>query len=148
MSHGGITTSVPHIATKFLVRDRDTKYVASFDEVFKAVATEILKTPFRSSNANAFAERLDRTVRSECLDHLLIVNEAHLERVFCSYTCHYNRHRPHQGLSQEVLAMERTVPLAVGPASDARHRHFRRYSGLIRRHDRLGGLIHEYERAA
>jgi transposase InsO family protein len=64
-----------------LVRDRDTKYVASFDEVFKAEGTEILKTPFRTPNANAFAERFVRTVRSECFDHLLIVNEAHLERV-------------------------------------------------------------------
>ena len=69
------------IAAKFLVRDRDTKYVASFDEVFKAEGTEILKTPFRTPNANAFAERFVRTVRSECFDHLLIVNEAHLERV-------------------------------------------------------------------
>jgi putative transposase len=76
------------------------------------------------------------------------VNEAHLERVLRSYACHYNGHRPHQGLSQEIPAMERTVPLAVGPGSDARHRQLRRYSGLIRRYDRLGGLIHEYERAA
>jgi hypothetical protein len=69
------------IAVKFLVRDRDTKYVASFDEVFKAEGTEIVKTPFWTPNANAFAERFVRTVRSECLDHLLVVNEAHLERL-------------------------------------------------------------------
>src|ERR1035437_1840214 len=130
------------IAAKFLVRDRDTKYVASFDEVFKAEDTEILKTPFRTPNANAFAERFVRTVRSECFDHLLIVDEAHLERVLRSYACHYNGHRPHQGLSQEIPAMERTVPLAVRPGSDDRHRQLRRYSGLIRRYDRLGGLIH------
>jgi hypothetical protein len=134
--------------TKFLIRDRDTKYVASFDEVFKSEGRKIVKTPVRTPNANAVAERFDRTVRSECLDHILIVNEAHLERVLRSYACHYNGHRPHQGLSQEIPAMERTVPLAVGPASDARHRHLRRHSGLIRRYDRLGGLIHEYERAA
>jgi transposase InsO family protein len=136
------------IAAKFLVRDRDTKYVASFDEVFKAEGTEILKTPFRTPSANAFAERFVHTVRSECFDHLLIVNEAHLERVLRSYACHYNGHRPHQGLSQEIPTMERTVPLAVRPGSDARHRQLRRYSGLVRRYDRLGGLIHEYERAA
>ena len=136
------------IAAKFLVRDRDTKYVASFDEVFKAEGTEILRTPFRTPNANAFAERFVRTVRSECLDHLLVVNEAHLERVLRSYACHYNGRRPHQGLSQEIPAVERAVPPAVGPTFDVRHRHLRRYSGLIRRYDRLGGLIHEYERAA
>ena len=136
------------IAAKFLVRDRDTKYVASLDEVFKAEGTEILKTPFRTPNADAFAERFVRTLRSECFDHLLIVNEAHLERLLRSHACHYNGHRPHQGPSQEIPWMERTVPLAVRPGSDARHRQLRRYSGLIRRYDRLGGLIHEYERAA
>jgi transposase InsO family protein len=123
------------IAAKFLVRDRDTKYVANFDEVFKVEGTEIVKTPYRTPNANAFAERFVRTVRSECFDHLLIVNGAHLERVLRSYACHYNGHRPHQGLSQEIPAMERIVPLAVRPGSDARHRQLRRYSGLIRRYD-------------
>ncbi|MGP0109546.1 MAG: integrase core domain-containing protein [Acidimicrobiales bacterium] len=83
---------------KFLVRDRDTKYVTSFDEVFTAEGAEILRTP----NANALAERFVRTVRSECLDHLLIMNEAHLERILRSYGCHYNGHRPHQGLSLEI----------------------------------------------
>ncbi|MGP8063021.1 MAG: hypothetical protein ACLP5O_10725 [Acidimicrobiales bacterium] len=41
-------------------------------------------------------------MRSECLDHLLIMNEAHLERILRSYGCHYNGHRPHQGLSLEI----------------------------------------------
>jgi putative transposase len=85
------------IIPRFLVRDRDTKYVASFDEVFGARGTEILMTPFRTPNANAFAERFVRTVRSECLDHLLVVNERHLEGILRSYALHYNAHRPHQG---------------------------------------------------
>jgi transposase InsO family protein len=62
------------ITAKFLVRDRDTKYVASFDEVFRNEGAQILKTAFRTPNANAYAERFMRTIRSECLDHLLIVN--------------------------------------------------------------------------
>jgi hypothetical protein len=136
------------IAAKLLVRDRDTKYVASFDEVFKAEGTETLKTPFRTPNANAFAERFVRTVRSECLDHLLVVNEAHLERLLRGYACHYNGHRPHQGLSQEIPAPVRSHPLEVVRASDARHRHLRGLSCRIRRHDCLGGLIHEYDCAA
>jgi hypothetical protein len=89
-----------------LVRDRDTKYVASFDEVFNSEGARILQTPYRTPNANAFAERFVRTVRSECLDHPLIVNERHLERVLRSYASHYNGHRPHQGLSQEIPASE------------------------------------------
>ena len=136
------------ITAKFLVRDRDTKYVRSFDEVFKAEGAEILRTPFRTPNANAFAERFVRTVRSECLDHLLVVNEAHLERILRGYARHYNGHRPHQGLAQEIPEPERAVPLRVVPTSESQHPRHRRHPGRVRRHDRLGGLIHEYELAA
>ncbi|MGO8871716.1 MAG: integrase core domain-containing protein, partial [Acidimicrobiales bacterium] len=135
------------ITARFLVHDRDTKYVENFDNVFKAEGAEILQTPYRTPNANAFAERFVRTVRSECLDHLLVVNQAHLERILRSYACHYNRHRPHQGIAQEVPAPERLVPLQVVRTSDSRHRHHRGHPRRIRRHDRLGGLIHEYELA-
>jgi hypothetical protein len=106
---------------------------------------EVLRTPFRTPNANAFAERFVRTVRSECLDHLLVVNEAHLERILRGYARHYNGHRPHQGLAQEIPAPERTVPLQAEPIPGSRHRHFRHHPRRIHRHDRLGGLIHEYE---
>jgi transposase InsO family protein len=128
--------------------DRDTKYVATFDEVLEAEGTEILRAPSRTPNANAFAERFVRTVRSECLDHLLVVNEAHLERILRSYARRYNGHRPHQGLSQEIPAPERTAPLQLVPTSDSWHRHLRHHPRRIRRRDRLGGLIHEYELAA
>jgi transposase InsO family protein len=135
------------IATRFLIRARDTKYGASFDAVFEAEGTEILKTPYRTPNANAFAERFVRTVRSECLDHLLILNEAHLERVLRSYADHYNGYRPHQGLSQEIPAAEITVlPVGEQNSDDGRRRN--RHRRTIRRHDRLGGLIHEYENVA
>jgi putative transposase len=127
------------------LRDRDTKYVASFDNVFKAEGAEILRTPFRTPNANAFAERFVRTVRSECLDHLLVVNETHLERILRGYARHYNGHRPHQGLGQEIPAPERAVPLQGVPIPVSRHRHLRRRPRRTHRHDRLGGLIHEYE---
>jgi transposase InsO family protein len=133
---------------KFLVRDRDTKYVGNFDEVLRSEGTEILKTPFRTPNANAFAERFVRTVRSECLDHLLVVNERHLEHILRSYARHYNGHRPHQGIAQEIPAPEETAPLAVVTTIDSRHRHHRHRPPRIRRRDRLSGLIHEYEFAA
>jgi transposase InsO family protein len=103
------------IPARFLVRDRDTKYVASFDEVFKAEGTEILRTPFRTPNANAFAERFVRTVRSECLDHLLVVNEAHLERILRNYACHYNRHRPHQGIARRFRCRRERLPYRWRP---------------------------------
>jgi len=133
------------IDVKFLVRDRDTKYVANFDEVFRSEGAQILKTPFRTPNANAYAERFVRTVRSECLDHLLVVNQRHLERILRSYVRHYSRHRPHQGLSQGVPAPRSDASLltdALSSDREAQQRH------QVRRRDRLGGLIHEYEIAA
>ena len=94
-------------------------------------------------NAN-WAERFVRTFRTECLDHLLVVNARHLERILRVYAQHYNEHRPHQGLSQQIPA--RSLPLsvmatmpAVPSTSHTRHVH---------RRDRLGGLIREYELAA
>jgi transposase InsO family protein len=132
------------IDVRFLVHDRDTKYVASFDEVFRSEGAQVLRTPFRAPNANAYAERFVRTVRSECLDHLLIVNARHLERILRSYAPHYNCHRPHQGLSQEIPVPTLPSPmLAATPAQPSHSRPLR-----VRRRDRLGGLIHEYELAA
>jgi putative transposase len=123
------------IEVKFLVRDRDTKYVAAFDDVFRAGCARILRTPFRTPNANAYAERFVRTVRFECLDRLLIVTARHLERILRLDARHCNGHRPHQAIGQEVPGS--TSPAADLPCPDRLNR--------VIRHDRLGGLIHEYE---
>jgi len=137
------------VETTYVLRDRDTKYVSSFDTVFVAGAAQVSRSPFRTPNANAFAERFVRTVRSECLDHLLIVNARHLERVLRSYARHYNGHRPHQGLSQEIPAAPPSAPLMMpSPSVDDARRSHRRHLRGVRRHDRLGGLIHEYELTA
>ena len=94
-------------------------------------------------NAN-WAERFVRTFRTECLDHLLVVNARHLERILRTYAQHYNGFRPHQGLSQQIPAPALPFPMSAAmPAvpSPSHPRH-------IQRRDRLGGLIHEYELAA
>ena len=119
---------------RFQIRDRDSKYSGAFDEVFRSEGIKIVKTPLRSPKANAIAERFVRTVRSECLDWLLILNRRHLEHVLRVYTDHYNRQRPHRALELRPPNPETEAPLAA--------------SGDIQRHDRLGGLIHEYYRAA
>ena len=70
------------------------KYVANLDEVFRSEGTHILKTLFGAPNANSYADRFVRSIRSECLEHLLVVNARNLERILRSYALHYNGHRP------------------------------------------------------
>ena len=120
---------------KFLIRDRDTKFTASFDEVFRSEGIRVIKTPVRSPRANAFAERWVRTVRTECLDWILIVGHRHLERVLRDYVGHYNGQRPHRGIDLEV-PVPANGTVATPPSLQAR------------RHDVLGGLIHEYHPVA
>lgn len=125
------------VDAKHLVRDRDAKFGRSFDGVFTASGIEILKTPVRTPVANAYAERFVRSIREECLDHLIIVGERHLRRVLRGYCRHYNRARPHRGLN---------LGIPMSPAGNERA-ETACYARVWRR-DRLGGLIHEYEIAA
>jgi putative transposase len=122
-------------APRFLIRDRDAKFSGAFDEVFRAEGTRIIQTPIRAPRANAYAERWVRTVRTESLDHLLILSRRHLDRVLTEYVEHYNRARPHRGID---LA---TPEGREGPVLTDR-------VPRIHRRDVLGGLIHEYEVAA
>jgi putative transposase len=121
---------------RFLIRDRDCRYVAGFDEVFRSEGLRIVRTPIKAPLANAFAERFVGTLRRECLDRTLIFGHRHLESVLKTYFAHYNGHRPHRSLD-----MNSPVPKSPWVTSDAPPR------SVIRR-DALGGLIHEYERAA
>jgi putative transposase len=123
---------------RFLVRDRDAKFCRGFDDVFRAEGAEVLVTPVQAPNANAYAERWIRTVRAECLDWLLIIGSGHLERVLRIYVEHYNRHRPHR-----ALGLEPPGPTAAGLTLVGGARRVQ-----VRRHDLLGGLLHEYRQAA
>src|SRR5919112_1968923 len=78
------------LSVRFPIRDRDTKFSAAFDTVFRSEGATIVRTPYRAPNANAVAERWIRSAREECLDHLLILNEAHLRRVLTAYVIFYN----------------------------------------------------------
>jgi transposase InsO family protein len=122
---------------RFLIRDRDQKFTDTFDEVFHAQGIRIVRTPIQVPEANGIAERFVRTVRSECLDWLLIVNSRHLERVVTVFVDHYNGHRPHRSL--DLAPPNRRQP----PTKKTDLRTL-----PVKRRDRLGGLIHEYERAA
>jgi putative transposase len=83
---------------RFLIRDHDRKFTAGSEPVFAAHGTRIVRTPIQAPEANGIAERFVRTVRSECLDWLLIVNSGHLERTLTVFVDHYNGHRPHRSL--------------------------------------------------
>jgi putative transposase len=119
-------------SVQFLIRDCDTKFTASFDHIFASISIETILTPVRSPKANAFAERWVRTVREDCFDNLLMLSRSHLEQVLAEYIDHYNRARPHRGLH------------LTPPRSLSAHHA----TGVIRRRDVLGGIVHEYELVA
>jgi putative transposase len=122
---------------RFLIRDRDAKFTAAFDAVFAATGIEVVKIPPRAPKANAVAERWVRTVRTECLDWLLIWSWRHLAQVLTVYVRHYNTARPHRGINLGVPAAD-SEPAPASPAQIRR----------VERVDVLGGLIHEYRHAA
>jgi putative transposase len=120
---------------RFLIHDRDAKFCGPFDEVFSSDGIRILKTPIRAPRANAIAERWVKTVKTECLDWMLILGERHLAAVLKEYVEHYNGFRPHRGL-------ELRCPVPQSSADG------RTPSSRVRRRSRLGGLINEYGAAA
>jgi putative transposase len=119
---------------KFLLRDRDAKFSAAFDEIFRSEGVTVIRLPYQRRVANSIAERFVGTYRREVLDHLLIFGRGHLERVLGEFIEHYHHARPHQGLEQRRPC----EPADVVPLP----------TGRVERRDRLGGLLHEYFRAA
>jgi putative transposase len=109
-----------------------------FDDIWRAVGAEVIRTPIQAPNANAVAERWVGTVRRECLDHLLIAGRQQLLCVLQIYVEHYNRHRPHRGLGLSAPQPSECCYQADRSAA----------ARQLRRRDVLGGLIHEYDRAA
>src|SRR5689334_6649325 len=117
---------------RFLIQDRDAQFPPSFDNVLATDGIEILRTPYRTPTANAFAERWVRSGREEVLDKLLIMNQAHLQRVLTEYVAYFNQERPHQGIEQRC-----PIPIERGLRN-----------GVVKRRDVLGGIIHNYDREA
>jgi transposase len=124
---------------RFLVRDRDTQFVAGFDEVFRSGGIRIIKTPPRAPGANAICERVVGTLRREVLDQVLIFNEQHLSKILTEYVEHYDDHRPHQSRGQRPPNVETAVARPINDLVDLRS---------VQRQPILGGLISQYHRAA
>src|SRR5438874_7964013 len=89
-------------APKYLIRDNESKFGSSFARVAATSGIKILKTPYHAPRANAICERFMRSVRQECLDHLLIFQEKQLQRVLNAYVGYFNQSRPHQGIGQQI----------------------------------------------
>jgi putative transposase len=116
---------------RYLVRDRDAVYGRDFVQRAHGLGIKTLLTPIRAPRANAVAERLVGTLRRECLDQLIILNEAHLRAILTEFAAYYNHERPHR-----TLHLDTPEPVTRPPV------------GAIRASPVLGGLHHVYERAA
>ncbi|MEV4020482.1 integrase core domain-containing protein [Nonomuraea angiospora] len=125
--------------TKYLARDRDSRYATAFDTVFENEGIAIVKTGIRVPRMNAIMERRVRSRRAERLDRTLIVNLTHLRHALREYESFYNEHRSHRTLRAAAPLRPLPQPI-IAP---------KQLNGLdVRRRDRLGGILHEYQRAA
>ncbi len=126
-----VVADLAHVT--FLIRDRDAKFSKPFDDVFRSESIRIIPAPVKAPRANAVCECWIGSLRRECLDRLLIFGRGHLIHVLAEYADHFNRHRPHRSLGQRAPQDWDRPETTVAKSTH------------IRRRDRLGGLIHEYE---
>jgi transposase InsO family protein len=117
---------------RFLIHDRDPLYTRGFHEVLAYGGVSPVRLPRKSPNLNAYAERFVLSIKSECLDRMVMLGERHLRRAIANYVDHYHVERCHQGIGNRPI--EGVPKLASGP---------------VARHERLGGILsHYYRRAA
>ncbi|MFE4679172.1 integrase core domain-containing protein [Streptomyces sp. NPDC056723] len=124
---------------RYLIRHRDAKFPALFDRILADSGIKVVLSDIRTPRMNSITERWVQTCRHELLDRTLIWNERHLHRVLREFETHHNTHRPHQ-------AMRQAAPLRPVPQPIIDPNEIARLD--IRRHDRLGGTLHEYRHAA
>jgi len=122
---------------RYLIRDNDSKYGSAFTRVAEASGITVVRTAYRAPRQNATCERFLGSVRRECLDHVLVLGEAHLRRILREYATYFNTARPHQGL-QQAPPDAGTEPQLLRPEPGR----------TVRAVPVLGGLHHTYQRAA
>jgi putative transposase len=118
---------------KYLICDNDHKFGSSFARVASTSAIEMPRTPYHAPRTNAMCERFLRSVRQECLDHVLILREKQLQRVLNQYVVYFNQARPHQGIQQQLPEPSRS-------ALSSHHAGDKVITVPI-----LGGLHHDYQ---
>ena len=116
---------------RFVICDRDAKFAPQFRSILQVAGIEVIRTPRQAPNCNAYAERFVLSIKSECLNRMILFGEASLRRAVREYLQHYQTERPHQGLENETLDVTPRVT-----------------NGPIRCTERLGGLLKHYDRAA
>jgi transposase InsO family protein len=125
------------IGPSFVIRDNDQKFGYAFDSVARAIGARVIRTPPMSPRANAHVERVIGSVRRECLDHVLVHNEVHLQRVLDKYRRYFNEARPNQGIGRGPNGFSREARAAtLAPVRSIVVRPI------------LGGLHHDYRVAA
>jgi transposase InsO family protein len=124
------------VRAKFVLHDRDASFTQAFDAVFQAAGIRVIRSAVQAPRMNSIMERWIGSCRRELLDRTLIWNQRHLMMVLREYEDFCNSHRPHRALDQ-------AAPLRPLPDGITDLDHFR-----VRRHDRVGGVIHEYRLVA
>jgi transposase InsO family protein len=124
---------------RFLIRDRDGKFPALFDAVLKDAGIEVVLSGIQMPRMNAVMERWVLTCRRELLDRTLIWNQQHLLHAMREFEHFYNGHRPHQGIANARPLRALPPPIPAADIGNSLH---------VRRRDRLGGILHEYQHAA
>ena len=112
-----------------LIHDRDPLFTKAFREILRSGGVESVRLPPKSPNLNAYAERFVLSIKSECLDRMVILGERHLRRAIAEYVEHYHLERTHQGLGNRLI--DGVPESAVGE---------------VARRERLGGLLNSYYR--
>jgi putative transposase len=123
---------------RFVLHDRDRIYSSELDGALEAMGARILKTPVRAPQANAFCERLIGTVRRECLDFVIPLNERHVRRILKEWATHYNRGRPHSSLGPGIPNPDSRCQQAKPCGHQLPSGHHVAARAI------LGGLHHEY----
>jgi len=101
----GLTLLYGFLLTKrILICDRDDKFTEQFKKTIEARGVEVVVTPYQAPNCNAYAERLVRSIKDECLHRMILFGERNLLRCLRGYTAHYHAERNHQGIGNELMA--------------------------------------------
>ena len=118
---------------RYLIHDRDPLFTAEFQSILAGVGVTSVKLPPQSPNLNAYAERFVRSIKEACLERLILFGENSLRTAAREFVAHYHTERNHQGLGNRLI--------------DPRLSNFE-VSAIIKRRERIGGMLNYYYRAA